>query len=433
LMRGGARVIGPERGQLRWEMVDLESQLPADHRARVVWAFVETLDLSAFYAVIRSRDDKAGRPAADPRVLLSLWLYATLEGVGSARAIDRLCGTDAAYRWLCGGMPVNYHGLADFRTAHGALLDGLLTQSLTALIAEGLVQLDEVAIDGTKVAASAGRSSFAGAGRLVHLEREVGARVAALKAELEADGAAGERRRRASALAKAQDLARRIAAARKKVVQLEEERAEAARKHQAGAKGKEDPPRASTTDPEARFMRFPDGGTRPAYNLAVATACDFVIAVEATDRRNDKGLARPLIERIHERFEATPQRLLTDTGCAGQDDLIEFARRWPTMTVYTPPTPDKKDARAASIRKREARRANEPDLLKAWRARMASEDGQSIYARRKHTERAHGRMKNRGLGRIPVRTIAKVRCVALLHALADMLWRAHNLRQPQPA
>jgi transposase len=432
-MTGGARVIGPDRDQLRWEMVDLESQLSGDHRARVVWAFVETLDLSAFYAGIRSRDDKAGRPAADPRVLLALWLYATLEGVGSARAIDRLCGTDAAYRWLCGGMPVNYHGLADFRTGHGPLLDGLLTQSLTALIAEGLVQLDEIAIDGTKVEASAGRGSFAKAGRLVRLEREVGERVAALKAELEADCAAGERRRRASALAKAQDLARRIAAARKKVVQLEEERAEAKKKYRADAKRKKDPPRASTTDPEARFMRFPDGGTRPAYNLAVATACDFVIAVDATDRRNDKGLARPLIEQIHERFARTPQRLLTDTGCAGQDDLIDFAQRWPTMTVYTPPTPDKEDAKPASILKREAGRAKEPDILKAWRQRMASEDGQRVYARRKHTERVHGRMKNRGLGKILVRTIAKTRCVLLLHALADMLWRAHNLRQPQPA
>src|SRR5687767_12425335 len=106
-MSGGARVMGPDRGQLRWEMVDLESQLPSDHRARVVWAFVEQLDLSEFYARIRARDDEPGRPAADPRVLLALWLYATLEGVGSARAIDRLCTTDTAYRWLCGGMPVN--------------------------------------------------------------------------------------------------------------------------------------------------------------------------------------------------------------------------------------------------------------------------------------------------------------------------------------
>ena len=430
-MTGGARVIGAERSQLRWEMVDLESQLGQDHRARVVWAFVESLDLSGFYEGIRSRDSNAGRPAADPRVLLALWLYATLEGMGSARAIDRLCTSDTAYRWICGGMPVNYHGLADFRVAHGVLLDRLLTRSLTALIAEGLVKLDEIAVDGTKVAASAGRGSYAGAKRLAHLEREVGERVSALKAELEADPAAGERRRKSAALAKARDLARRIAGAKDKLGQLGEDRAEQARKHRKET-GKKKEPRASTTDPDARFMRFADGATRPGYNLAVATACDFVIAVDATDRRNDKGLAAPVIERITAHTGKTPQRLLVDTGCVVQDDLIDFEKRWPTMTVYTPPPPDKEDAKPESQRKREARRHGEPQVLKDWRARMASPAGEEVYARRKHTERAHGRMKNRGLGRLLVRSIAKVRCVVLLHAIADMLWRAHNLRRVQP-
>ena len=426
-MTGGARVIGPDRDQLRWEMVDLDSQLPGDHRARVVWAFVEQLDLSEFYARIRAGGDRPGRPAADPRVLLALWLYATLEGVGSARAIDRLCASDAAYRWLCGGTPVNYHGLADFRVGHGALLDQLLTQGLTALLAEGLVRLDEVAVDGTKLTASAGRGSFAKPRRLDHLEREVAERVAKLKAEVAADPAAGERRRRETALAKAEEMARRIAGAKDKLAQLGKERKQAARKHAGDAKRKK-APRASTTDPDARFMRFADGGTRPAYNLAVATAADFVIAVEATDRRNDRGLAAPLVEQIETRADKVPQRLLADTGCVVQEDLVDFDKRWPTMTVYTPPTADKPDATPTSRRRREARRRKEPVPIKAWRERMAREEGEAIYARRKHTERAHARMKNRGLGKLLVRGLGKVRCVALLHALADMLWRAHKLR-----
>lgn len=429
-MTGGARVIGADRAQLRWEMVDLDSQLPADHRARVVWAFVESLDLSAFYEGIRSRDSNAGRPAADPQVLLALWLYATLEGVGSARAIDRLCASDTAYRWLCGGMPVNHHGLADFRVEHGDALDKLLTQSLTALIAEGLVRLDEIAIDGTKVAASAGRGSYASRKRLAHLEREVGERVAALKAELEADPAAGERRRKSSCLAKAQELARRIAGARKKVDELEAERKQQAETHAKDVEKKK-PPRASTTDPEARYMRFADKAVRPGYNLAVATACDFVIAVDATDRRNDTGIVTPLIERIAASTGKTPERLLIDTGCLVQDDLIDFDKRWPSMTVYAPPQPDKEDAKPESLRRRELQRRKEPQVLKDWRARMASDEGQEIYARRKHTERAHGRMKNRGLARLPVRGLVKARCVALLHALADMLLRAHNMRLAQ--
>jgi transposase len=138
---GEARVVGPDRRQLRWDMVDLEGLLPADHRARVVWSFVESLDLAELYERVRSRAGEAGRPAADPAVILALWLYATVEGVGSARQLERLAQSDAAYRWLAGGVPLNYHGLADFRVESVEILDRLLTQSVTALIAEGLISL----------------------------------------------------------------------------------------------------------------------------------------------------------------------------------------------------------------------------------------------------------------------------------------------------
>src|SRR5271154_1555928 len=124
-----ARVVRPDRRQLRWDMIDLEALLPADHRARLVWSFVESLDLSPLYDQVRSREGEAGRPAADPAVLLSLWLYATIEGVGSARELERLAQSDIAYRWLAGGVPLNYHGLADFRVESVEVLDRLLTQS----------------------------------------------------------------------------------------------------------------------------------------------------------------------------------------------------------------------------------------------------------------------------------------------------------------
>src|SRR5580698_9555604 len=149
-MTGKAHVIRPDRSQIRWEMLDLEALLADDHRVRIVWSFVESLDLSELYAAIKSREGEPGRPAADPMVLLALWLYATVEGVGSARELDRLAGRDLGYRWLAGGVAVNYHGLADFRVDHVALLDRLLTESVTALVAEGLVSLTEISVDGTK-------------------------------------------------------------------------------------------------------------------------------------------------------------------------------------------------------------------------------------------------------------------------------------------
>ena len=157
-----ARVVRPDRRQLRWDRIDLEGLLPAEHRARIVWSFVESLDLSQLYDQVLSqvlaREGEAGRPAADPAVLLSLWLYATVEGVGSARELERLAQSDAAYRWLAGGVPLNYHGLADFRVGQAEILDRLLTQSVTALIAEGLISLAEIAVDGTKSAPAPARN-----------------------------------------------------------------------------------------------------------------------------------------------------------------------------------------------------------------------------------------------------------------------------------
>src|SRR5271168_4586446 len=182
-MAGEARYQEADRAQLRWDMVDLDSQLPQEHRARVVWAFVSGLDLAELYARIQAREGEPGRPPPDPKIFLALWLFATLEGVGSARQLDRLCERDVAYRWLCGGVPMNYHGLSDFRFAHAAVLDRLLTESLTALLAEGVVRLEEIAIDGTKVRASAGKGSFRGADKLAALEGAAHRRVEQLKAE----------------------------------------------------------------------------------------------------------------------------------------------------------------------------------------------------------------------------------------------------------
>ena len=118
---GGPRMREPVRDQIELRAMDIESLIGADHPARVIWAYVERLDLSALEEAIRAREDTAGTGAGDaPRLLLALWLYATSEGVGSARALARLCESHDAYRWLCGGVSVNHHALADFRVAHPA-------------------------------------------------------------------------------------------------------------------------------------------------------------------------------------------------------------------------------------------------------------------------------------------------------------------------
>ena len=426
-MSQGPRILRPERDQLRWDMVDLDSQLPPDHRARLVWLFVSGLDLGEFYARIRARDDAAGRPASDPAVLLAVWLYAALEGIGAARVIARLCQHHAAYRWLCGGVPVNHDLLSSFRRETGATLDGLLTQSLTSLIAEGLVTLDEVMIDGTKVQARAGRGSLAQVDRLSRIEATVAAHVARLRSELEADASGTEHRRQQRALQAAEQQQARVARARAKLAELAAEKQQRAKRN-AKAEAAKAEPSVSISDPEARSMKMADGAKRLAWNVQVATARGFVVSIEPTDRRNDSGLAPQTLAQIEQRCGRLPTRLLADTTMMTQDDIVDFAQRYPDLTVYCPPPPDHEDVSAETLRKRCWKRAREPEVLRQWRARMASEAGQLVYRGRKLTEHVHAKMKNRGFGRMPVHGMAGVRVVCLLHALAHNLMQAHHRR-----
>lgn len=427
-MSEGVRVIGPDRAQLRWDVVDLDSQLPDDHRARLVWAFVEGLDLSEFYDRIKARDAVAGRPATDPRVVLAVWLYATLEGIGSARAIDRLCQQHAAYRWLCGGAPINHDLLATFRRENAAQLDRLLTQSVTGLIAEKLITLEEMAIDGTKVRACAGRGSMSQRKRLESIEKAVAERIAELKSELDKDPGEPERRRKKRALQAAEERARRVERARQKLAALTQEQAVRAKRH-AKEEAEKGEPKVSVSDPEVRVMRLADGAVAPAWNVQVATSNGFIVGIDPTDRRNDSGLATGVVEQIAQRSNRVPQRLLADTRAMTQDDIVQLGEAHPALRVYSPPAPQRLAVKPETERKRRWSRRREPPAVTAWRARMASEEGQETYRRRKLTERAHGIIKNRGMSRFLVHSREKVRAVCVLQALALNLSWANTLRR----
>ena len=427
--RGKARVVGPDRSQLRWDLIDIEGLLAGDHRARMVWAFVEGLNLEPLYELIKSREGEAGRPPADPAVVLALWLYASLEGVGSARELARLCERDAAYRWLCGGVAVNHHGLADFRVAHGEFLDGLLSESITAMVVEGLVDLDEVTVDGTKVKASAGKGSFAGENKIARVERLAAERVARLRAEIEADPGASTRRRRAAEERAAEDIAERAQRARAALDRLKAEKAERAKRH-AKEEAKKGEPKASLTDPDARRMRFADGSVKAGYNVQLAaSATGMVVSVMATDRRNDAGMAVPMVDDIKRRYGRVPKRLLVDTNYAPADDIVALAsREGDGVLVYAPPPEERADVKPETLKRRAAERAKEAPALKDWRQRMDTAQGQSIYRSRKRIELVNAHMKNRGFERLNLRGLLKAKIVALWHALAHNILVAHRLR-----
>jgi transposase len=431
-MSGDARYVEADRSQPSWDLVDLEAWLPADHRARLVWAFAERLDLGPFYAAIGSREGQAGRPPADPRVLLALWLYATLEGVGSARELDRLVRQDLAYRWLAGGVSVNYHGLSDFRVGWSEELDRLLVESVTALMAAGLVTLDELTVDGTKVRASASVSSFSRGGRLERIERQAAERVARLKQELDSDPAASSRRRQAAQQRAAREALAKADKARAALDRLREEKKKREKTHPEEEKAKGDPA-VSLTDLEARRMRFADGSVRADYNLQTVAIADkgLVVTVLATDRRNDQGLARPMVDEVARRYGSAPPRLLMDVGYASRADVEDLARH-PAgrVSVYMPPPGEKPDAELTptSLARRAAKRAKETKAVRDWRARMQTDEAAAVFGRRKLIERIHAHYKNRGLGQLTVRGQVKVQAAALWHALANNLMVDHRLR-----
>ncbi len=420
--RGAPRLREARRDQIELRAVDLDSLLPEDHPARAVWAFVEQLDLSELLDAIKAREGRPGCPPPDPKIFTALWLYATIEGVGAARALARLCEAHVAYRWLCGGVSMNHHGLGDFRVDHAALLDRLLAQGVAALVSEGLVRLERLAQDGVRIRAAAGSSSYRRRGRLERLAEEAEQRVATLKAELEADPGAGTARRRAAQARAARERVERVAAARERMKALEAQRARREKTHKKDTKEQKEP-RASTTDAEARVMKMADGGYRPAYNGQFASdpASQVIVAVDVDTTGSDGGLMGPMQDQISAIYGQAPREYLVDGGYSKLAD-IERAHA-AGIAVFAPPPNNKHKTDPF------APRSDDGPGVAAWRRRMASPEGKAIYRERAKHECVNAALRNRGGQRLLVRGRAKVRAVLLWFALAHNLLRGLALRR----
>jgi transposase len=412
------RVLEAERKQLALRPIDLDGTLPDDHRARLLWQAVEGLDLERFYATIKAVEGGQGRPAIDPKILLTLWLYALSCGVGSARAVARLCGSDDAYRWICGGVSVNHHTLSDFRVEHGEAVEGLITEVLAVLLSKGLVKLERIAHDGMRVRASAGAASFRRRGALERCYDEAASHVKALREELLDDpGAAAERERRARERSAAQREARIKAAL------AELPKVEALKKRQ---RDKKDKPvreaRVSTTDPDARVMKMGDGGYRPAFNLQFATdvGSGVIVGMSVTNNGSDMGLLDAMLDEVAGRTGRLPKEYLVDGGFAKRESIEHAAARG--VTVYTPLM----KRGAATIPKRSAA---EPRAIREWRARMSSDEGKRIYAlRAAAAERPNADLRcYRGLASFNVRGLMKVRAATAWSVLTFNVLRWMHL------
>jgi len=403
-----ARLRRPDRDQLVLETVNLQERLPAGHAARLIWRVVERLDLSRFYEAIAARDSEPGRAATDPKVLVALWLYAAVDGVGNGRKLNRLCREHDAYRWLCGGLSMNYHTLNDFRVGHEQALDELFTQVLAALVARNVVKVSRISQDGRRVRASAGTSSFHREATLRRHLEEARAYVQELKEQ--ADEEPGE---------SARERAAQERAAREKQERLEQALAilpelQAARENPRNSKkDRSKPVRVSSTDPESRKMKMGDGGTRPAYNLQMAADVESraVVGVEVVNTPADQNQSEPLRQQVERRTGGKVKEHLVDQGYVDMD-MIERAHQ-AGVAMYAP-LPLGKDGRPVTSSRWDTAGTT------AWRERMQSEAAKAVYRQRAPTsELVNAETKCRfGLRAFAVRGLRKVRCVALWAALA---------------
>ena len=405
---GAPRLRTAQRDQIQWIARDLDGSLPEDHRARLLWDLTGRLDLAKFFDPIQARGRGPGAPATDPRILLTLWLLATSEGVAEASEVARLCKLHDAYRWVCGGVNVDPHTLSDFRIDHGEALDDLLTQVLGVLLKQGVLTLDRVAQDGMRTRASAGADSF---------RREKSLKECVDEARAHLDAVRHEVATAANRLSRKQ-VAARERGARERLERVERALEELPVARAAKKKANREDARVSTTDPEARVMKMGDGGFRPAYNLQFATDTQtrVIVGVAATNAGADGGQMTPMLDQIEARTGKRPDELLVDGGYVNREAIDAAAASGTTVFA---PVPEPKDASVAQY----APKPDDGPGTSAWRTRMGTDEAKEIYKERAataETTNADLRVK-RGLDQLPVRGLKKVLGVAFLAALTSNL------------
>jgi len=389
----------------------LEQLLPADHRARIVWAYVDSLDFSPLYGKIQAVEGGAGRDAVDPKILMALWMFATIEGVSSARHIARLCERDLAYMWICGDVGVNHHLLSDFYTAYGEFLDQLLTDTIATLMHQGLVTLERVDQDGMRVRANAGSSSFRRRKTLEKHRKEAAEQVRKLREERESksDNDSSNARRDAARKRAAEERKQRIDKALEELEELEQQKEK--RKKGSGKNA-----RCSTTDPEARNMKMANGGFRPGYNVQFATDGDarIIVAVDVTNSGSDRGQMASLHEEVSRRYGKVPDQYGVDCGFATKDDITAVEKRG--SEVLAPIYGEAKMREQGTDPY--ARQRTDTDEMFAFRQRMATEEAKEAYKKRPSiAEFPNAECRNRGLHQFRVRGQEKVRTSSLWYAL----------------
>jgi transposase len=406
------KVREPQRAQAAFRFEMPEDLLPPEHPARLLWTVLGTFDLSPFLADVRSAEGAEGRSEISPRMKLTLWLYAISRGIGSAREIAAQLRTDLAFRWVVGDVTIGHHALSEFRAEHGAAIDALFTDVVAELLHRGLIDLDVMAQDGTRVRAAAGAPSFRTYGSLLECREQAALHLKAVLAQ--ADDPELTKAQKARREAAARDFQRRVEAAIAACKAQREAHPEAVA-------------RGSTTDADARVMKMADGGFRPALNVqygvvgAKLGGPRTIVGVRVTNVGSDYGSLVPMVEQVEQRTGAVPTAVVADSNHAQHGEIAALLARGITPVVAAP----------------KPRRGRPPGPhadrslpVTAWRAILASPDGKDLARQRGAlSELANARQKGRqGLRQFLVRGLTKTLNVALLGALsANLLQHAAAL------
>lgn len=394
----GIKIAEPVRGQIevKWSAVD--GDLPAEHLARTLDAVVGSLDLAPFLACAKSTEGVAGRPILSPRMMLVLWLYAIIDGVGSAMAIERLTTAHIAYRWIVGDLRPSHDVISRFRVHQGEAFSAVLSEVLARLLEAGLLDLDVVGQDGTRLRASAGAPSFRSAPALHDCREHARLHLQAVLSQQNDPELSPTAK--ATRLAKARDYVARVEGAIQALATLPEDK-----------KGE---PRASTTDPDARVMKMGDGGFRPAYNVQFAVAGSeqggprTIVGVQLTNLGSDMGSLTPMADDVEKRTGERPKKVLADTGHFNLKDMAECKKKG-TTPIVPPPRPRKKDGQSEKDRL----------TVDEWRDAKMSVGDRSLYKRRPSlSELANAALKGTyRMDQLRVRGLPRVMSTILLYSL----------------
>jgi transposase len=415
-VHGKPRLRYAVRNQTEMVIKSIDELLPKDHLARDVWTYVDCLDLSIILNQIQSVERSAGRPATDPKIFLALWLYATIKGIGSARLLEEYCEEHDAYKWICGGVKVNYHSLSDFRSLQGEQLDELLTQSVAILSMKNIISLEAISQDGMRVRASAGGSSFKRQETLQFNLELAQMLMTDLNKEAEKNPGACKTRVEAAQRRFAEEKVNSLVKASMELEEVRKSKVRAGKKEQRQVKEEDlKKARASMTDPEARVMKMPDHGFRPAYNVQFATTNKgkAIVGVDITKSGSDQKQTMEMIKQVERRYGLVPEKWLQDGGYNNKAELEKVGVAYKSCKIYMPV--------------KESTKPNDSEILVELRERMGTTMAKEIYKERAATaEYSNAQARNHGLQQFLVKGLSKVKCVALIYALAHNMIIALN-------